>query len=179
MAQALDRLVGDASALILIPEKNEDYERVIRSTNNLPDAKTLLVNYLNIRDLLGYRPAGLAAACRWNSTGSDAGEIGGGSYDNIIMMCFAARWLQKRSNYQNSELHQYVFEVATDATKSMVKDAVETMFDVKVVRVNVINVPAKRKRSVRSRRTTNRRSQLTRKPLSPWLRAIPLRCLKE
>lgn len=54
MAQALDRLVGDASALILIPEKNDDYRRVILSTNNLPDAKTLLVNYLNIRDLLNY-----------------------------------------------------------------------------------------------------------------------------
>ena len=54
MAQTLDRLVGDASVLILIPEKNEDFQRVVLSTNNLPDAKTLLVNYLNIRDLLGY-----------------------------------------------------------------------------------------------------------------------------
>jgi len=54
MAQSLDRLVGEASALILIPEKNDDYQRVVLSTNNLPDAKTLLVNYLNIRDLLSY-----------------------------------------------------------------------------------------------------------------------------
>lgn len=55
MAQALARLVGaDETALILIPEKNESYELVIRSANNLPDAKTLLANYLNIRDLLGY-----------------------------------------------------------------------------------------------------------------------------
>jgi large subunit ribosomal protein L4 len=54
MAQALTRLVGNDSALILIPEKNADYERVEVSTNNLPDAKTLLVNYLNIRDLLTF-----------------------------------------------------------------------------------------------------------------------------
>ncbi len=54
MAKALDTLVGDAKTLILIPEKNETYEVVIRSTNNLPDAKTLLAGYLNIRDLLGY-----------------------------------------------------------------------------------------------------------------------------
>ncbi len=54
MVQALDRLIGNSSALIVIPEKNEDYQRVILSTNNLPDAKTVLVNYLNIRDLLGY-----------------------------------------------------------------------------------------------------------------------------
>jgi large subunit ribosomal protein L4 len=54
MAQALDRLVGDASALVLIPEQNEAYEPVVRSTNNLPDAKTVLASYLNIRDLLKY-----------------------------------------------------------------------------------------------------------------------------
>ncbi len=54
MAQALTRLVGDASALILIPEKNADYEVVVRSANNLPTAKTLMANYVNIRDLLGY-----------------------------------------------------------------------------------------------------------------------------
>jgi large subunit ribosomal protein L4 len=54
MAQALGRLVGGASALILIPEKNDQYELIIRSANNLPEAKTLLASYLNIRDLLGY-----------------------------------------------------------------------------------------------------------------------------
>jgi len=64
----------------------------------------------------------------------------------------------EKSNYLNSELHQYVFEVAQDATKSMVKDAVETLFDVDVLRVNVINVPAKRTRRVRSRRLKIRRS---------------------
>ncbi len=54
MAKALNALVGDASALILVPEKNPDYELVIRSTNNLPDAKILMAGYLNIRDLLGF-----------------------------------------------------------------------------------------------------------------------------
>jgi large subunit ribosomal protein L4 len=54
MAQALDRLVGEASALILIPERSETYEGVVRSANNLPGAKTLMANYLNIRDLLSF-----------------------------------------------------------------------------------------------------------------------------
>ena len=54
MAEALTRLVGDASALILIPENNDDYEGIVRSASNLEDAKTLLANYLNIRDLLSY-----------------------------------------------------------------------------------------------------------------------------
>jgi large subunit ribosomal protein L23 len=66
--------------------------------------------------------------------------------------------ITEKSNYMNSKLHQYVFEVASDANKNMVKDAVETIFDVKVVRVNVINMPAKHKKNLRSRRVTNRRS---------------------
>ncbi len=66
--------------------------------------------------------------------------------------------ITEKSNYLNSELHQYVFEVATDATKNMVKDAVETLFDVSVTRVNVINVPAKRTRRARSRQLKIRRS---------------------
>lgn len=54
MAKALDKLVGDATALILIPAKGEGEQMVIRSTRNLPDTKVLLANYLNVRDLLGY-----------------------------------------------------------------------------------------------------------------------------
>ncbi len=54
MAKALDSLVGDDSALILLPEKNESYEWIMRSTHNLPDAKALMASYLNIRDLLTY-----------------------------------------------------------------------------------------------------------------------------
>jgi large subunit ribosomal protein L4 len=54
MEQALDSLVGVSSALILFPGKTEEYERIVRSINNLPYAKILLANYLNIRDLLGY-----------------------------------------------------------------------------------------------------------------------------
>lgn len=66
--------------------------------------------------------------------------------------------ITEKSNYQNSELHQYVFEVASDANKRMIKDAVETLFDVSVLRVNVINVPAKRTLRARSRRLMVRRS---------------------
>jgi large subunit ribosomal protein L23 len=58
----------------------------------------------------------------------------------------------EKSNYQSSTLHQYVFEVADGVTKTMIKDAVETVFDVKVLRVNVINAPAKSTRRTRSRR---------------------------
>ena len=46
--------------------------------------------------------------------------------------------------------NQYVFEVATNATKSDVKSAVEQLFNVKVESVNVLNVKGKIK-SFRSR----------------------------
>ncbi|MEN6530116.1 MAG: 50S ribosomal protein L4 [Anaerolineaceae bacterium] len=51
MASALNTLVGGASALVLIPSV-ETYEDILRSTSNIPDAKVLNANYLNIRDLL-------------------------------------------------------------------------------------------------------------------------------
>lgn len=54
MSQALNRLVGDSSVLVLIPEKSAEYEGVVRSASNLDEAKVLLAGYLNIRDLLGY-----------------------------------------------------------------------------------------------------------------------------
>jgi large subunit ribosomal protein L23 len=64
----------------------------------------------------------------------------------------------EKSNYQTGDLNQYVFEVSRDATKTLIKDAIETFYDVDVVRVNVINVPPKRSRRWRSRRTLVRRS---------------------
>lgn len=57
----------------------------------------------------------------------------------------------EKSQYQNSELNQVTFEVDRSATKAMVKEAVETLFEVDVWRVNIINVPAKRTRRVKSR----------------------------
>jgi len=51
MAAALNTLVGGASALVLIPTV-ESYEGILRSTNNIPDAKVLNANYLNVRDLM-------------------------------------------------------------------------------------------------------------------------------
>ena len=65
--------------------------------------------------------------------------------------------ITEKSNFQNGALHQYVFEVDRRATKAMVKDAVETLFDVEVLKVNVINVPAKQTRRARSRRVAVRK----------------------
>jgi len=64
----------------------------------------------------------------------------------------------EKTNYQVNDLHQYVFEVAGFATRSMVRDAVQTLYNVKVVRVNVINTPGKRSRRAKSRRLLIRSS---------------------
>ena len=48
-----------------------------------------------------------------------------------------------------AEQGQYTFVVAPDATKPEIKKAVETLFDVKVERVQVLNQKGKTKRNVR------------------------------
>jgi large subunit ribosomal protein L23 len=58
----------------------------------------------------------------------------------------------EKSRHQNAKLHQYAFEVDARATKPQIKEAVETLFDVEVQRVNVIIAPAKKGRRGRSRR---------------------------
>lgn len=58
----------------------------------------------------------------------------------------------EKSSYQSGRLNQYSFVVADNATRQQVKDAIETLYDVSVVRVNIINSPAKRGRRLRSRR---------------------------
>ena len=52
----------------------------------------------------------------------------------------------EKSNYQSNKLHQYSFEVTSEATRTLVKDAIETLFDVKVASVNIMNTAAKRSR---------------------------------
>jgi large subunit ribosomal protein L4 len=49
--ELLDNLEIMGSAVILLPDKNENVEK---SARNLEDVKTLRASYLNIRDLLGY-----------------------------------------------------------------------------------------------------------------------------
>ena len=64
----------------------------------------------------------------------------------------------EKSSRQSGRLSQYSFEVAPNATRTMVKDAVETMFDVQVASVNILNTPAKRGRRAKSRRLLVRKS---------------------
>jgi large subunit ribosomal protein L4 len=53
LANAISGLVGKSTTLIVMPIKDQSYDAVMRSADNLSDTKVLLASYLNIRDLLG------------------------------------------------------------------------------------------------------------------------------
>lgn len=53
--------------------------------------------------------------------------------------------------------NKYTFDVDVRATKTQVKHAVEEIFDVKVEKVNIMNVKPKKKRMGRYEGYTNRR----------------------
>jgi len=54
MAQALDKVANSQHCLVVYPERDENYELLVRAINNLPKATLILADYLNIRDLLGH-----------------------------------------------------------------------------------------------------------------------------
>jgi large subunit ribosomal protein L23 len=63
---------------------------------------------------------------------------------NVFDVIRAPRVSEKTARLQEVS-NQYVFEVATDATKADVKAAIEQLFDVRVEAVNVVNVKGKNK----------------------------------
>jgi large subunit ribosomal protein L4 len=54
MADTLKNWVGGSTVLMVLPEKDNAYESVMRSAGNLANTKVLLAGYLNIRDLFSY-----------------------------------------------------------------------------------------------------------------------------
>jgi large subunit ribosomal protein L23 len=52
----------------------------------------------------------------------------------------------EKSNQQSESLHRYTFEVDARANKQQIKDAVEHVFSVQVLAVNVVNVRGKQRR---------------------------------
>jgi len=65
----------------------------------------------------------------------------------------------EKTRYLSSKLHQYVFEVAPKATKPMVKKAVQDLFDVDVLKVQIVVVPAKKGRRGKLRREVVRNAE--------------------
>ena len=53
LAKAIKNIVGNQTALLVIPEKDTKVD-VLLSADNLSDVKVLLAKYLNIRDIFNY-----------------------------------------------------------------------------------------------------------------------------
>jgi large subunit ribosomal protein L4 len=54
MVEALGNLVGTSTVLVLMPVKDLNYDVVMRSADNIENAKVLLASYLNVRDILNF-----------------------------------------------------------------------------------------------------------------------------
>ena len=80
------------------------------------------------------------------------------------------RPLQTEKTMYLKDLRQYAFEVDKRANKQQIKEAIETIFKVNVVAVNVINQPAKRRRNPRSRQVGSKAQQKVRQ--SSWKKAV-------
>ena len=80
------------------------------------------------------------------------------------------RPLQTEKTMFLKDLRQYAFEVDDRANKTQVKEAVETLFKVRVAAVNLMNQPAKRRRNPRSRAVGKKAQQKVR--ASGWKKAI-------
>lgn len=63
--------------------------------------------------------------------------------ERLLKILLAPHVSEKSANMADSD--QYVFRVVSTATKSEVKDAVESLFSVKVKSVNMINLKGKKK----------------------------------
>jgi ribosomal protein L23 len=144
LTEALNVLVGPASVLILMAENDDVFEL---SARNIPQAKLLNARYLNVRDLMGFD----RLIVPLNALDAIQSYLGANLRRPIVT---------EKSSYQSGDLNQYAFEVHKKATKAQIKEAVEAMFDVNVMRVNVMNVPPKRTRRARSRRLLVRRSSM-------------------
>ena len=77
---------------------------------------------------------------------------------NTIYEILRRPLVTEKTSSQSGKINQYSFIVADQATRTQVKDAIETLYDVEVVRVNIINTAAKRGRRLRSRRLLVRKS---------------------
>ena len=57
--------------------------------------------------------------------------------------------VSEKATIVSDKNNQYVFKVASDATKPEIKAAVEALFEVSVSKVNVLNMKGKTKRTAR------------------------------
>ena len=63
-----------------------------------------------------------------------------------VYQVIRAPHISEKGTVLAEEARQHIFKVASDATKSEVKEAIETIFKVKVDKVRILNMKGKSKR---------------------------------
>lgn len=62
MSAAVEKITGSEHCLVVYPERDENYDMLVRAISNLPKSTLILADYLNIRDLLGHEKVILVKA---------------------------------------------------------------------------------------------------------------------
>ena len=83
-----------------------------------------------------------------------------------LMKILLSPLVSEKSSISADANKQFTFRVATDASKREIARAVEKMFDVKVERVQVVNVKGKQKRfgAIQGRRANWKKAYVRLKP---------------
>ena len=76
--------------------------------------------------------------------------------DTKYLEIIKAPVITEKSTRLSQEENKYVFKVDSKATKDQIKEAIETIFKVKVVGISTINAKTKKKRVGRYSGLTNR-----------------------
>lgn len=86
--------------------------------------------------------------------------------EELLYQILLAPYVSEKSTRAADKHKQFVFEVRADATKPVIKQAVEKMFDVKVESVTVLNMKGKAKRFGRSfgKRRSSKKAYVRLKP---------------
>ena len=130
----LSAVKADGKAAVITPEVNEV---VVKSARNLPGVTSARKAHQRLRSAQRQDPRDRQGSPRSHRGGV---RVMANVYDIIIRPIITERSMVDVAN------KKYVFEVAKDAGKVEIKNAVETAFGVKVAKVNTLNVSGKAKR---------------------------------
>ena len=118
------------SKTIVVLEKGD--QKIVKSFANLPKVETVVVDLMNVYDLMRFDNLVIL---------KDAlTKIMITAYDIII------KPVVTESSMEAMEQKRYTFKVDPKANKSEIKKAIETIFGVKVKKVNTMNITGKKKR---------------------------------
>ena len=146
-AEVMSNLKVD-KALVVIEGENKN---VVLSGRNIPTVKVSATNEINTYDVLKYETLVVTKAAVEKFRGGVCIMANVQYYDVILKPVITEKSMADMAD------KKYTFLVHTDANKTMIKDAVEKMFEgTKVASVNTMNLDGKKKRRGRTAGTTSK-----------------------